>query len=135
MLERLRVEHPTWTKSTAASTASWTTLLAGTSTAWYGFTFIGTRALRNELYFGSPDPDANPRAFDLLAELRDRFEHAFGRALDWQLPERRKACRVAEDRPDRPIENVDEWEAYIDWLFDAGARMRRAVQTVGGFGR
>lgn len=135
MLERLRVEHPTWTRSTVPTTVSWMTLPAGTSTAWYGFNFTGNRALRSELYFGSPDPDANRRAFDRLAELRDRFEHAYGRTLDWQPLEGKKACRVAEDRPDSPIENTDEWETYIDWLFDAGIRMRRAVQTVGGLGR
>jgi hypothetical protein len=64
--------------------------------------------------------------------VRDRFKHAYGRTLNWQPLEGRKACRIADDRPNSPIEMVDEWENYITWLFEAGSRTREAVRAVGG---
>jgi hypothetical protein len=135
MLERIGSEYPSWTKSAVPTTASWTTLPAGTSTAWYGFSFTNTGALRSELYLGSPDADANRVAFDRLFQMRQRFEEAYGRPLDWQPLEGKKACRIADDRPNSPVDDADEWENYITWLFDAGSRMRRAVRAVGGLGR
>jgi hypothetical protein len=132
LLERLRVEQPTWTKSIVPTTASWMALPAGTSTAWYSFVFTGSGALRSELYFGSPDADANRMAFDRLAGMRDHFENSYGRRLDWQPMEGKKACRVADDRQHSHVEATDEWESYISWLFDASTRMRRALRAVGG---
>ncbi|MEV4536234.1 DUF4268 domain-containing protein [Asanoa sp. NPDC049518] len=132
MLERLQTEHPTWTRSTIPTTASWTTLPAGTTIASYGYSFTATRALRSELYFGSQDAAANRAAFDRLAAVRPQFEDAYGQPLSWQPLEGKKACRIADDRPNSPIEDTDSWEDYISWLFDAGSRIRHALRTIGG---
>ena len=61
--------------------------------------------------------------FQQLVAHRESVERQLGFALEWQeLPESH-ACRIAVFRPDSPLEDESQWNAYRDWLAQVGAKM------------
>ena len=68
------------------------------------------------------------RVCDELSKVVE-IESAYGRELTWEeLPERR-ASRIA-DYSSGDVLDVEGHDRFIDWFFDAGARLRDAVDTV-----
>ena len=67
---------------------------------------------------------------ELLRELeanRDLIETAYGHPLEFEDPGReRRAVRIAEYREGH-ISRSHEYDEYIAWFIDRGARMRRGL--------
>jgi hypothetical protein len=51
--------------------------------------------------------------------------------LSWEELSERRASRIA-DYTDGDVMDTEEHERYIDWFFDAGERLRRAIDSVAG---
>ena len=66
----------------------------------------------------------------MLSSQKDPFEAAYGRGLEWESLPNARASRVADYRADAVITDEDEWPAFIDWLVDAGVRIRRALDSI-----
>lgn len=82
--------------------------------------------IRTELYIDYGDAQANGALFTFLHERRDEIECTYGSALEWaELPGKR-ASRIRDYRLG-DVAIVENHDAYIDWFFDSGTRLRNAL--------
>lgn len=128
-VERVRTEHPDWTRANRSTTDNWFNLrspIAGTSIT-PGFA-AGSR-LRNELYIDSGDGETNLELLERFIAVRTAVESAYGRPLEFEDLPGKRACRIAEYR-EGDVSTVDRHDEFIDWFFDAGVRLRRAIQSI-----
>jgi len=126
-LERVHSEHPDWTNARKPQTANWLAMpcpFKGGS--YYSASFAQGGKLRNELYIDTGDQAANAALFDQLAAIKDEIEAAYGGPLAWEDLPSRRACRIA-DYGDGDVSNEDQFDAYIDWFFATGTRLRAAL--------
>jgi uncharacterized protein DUF4268 len=65
------------------------------------------------------------------APHREEFEAAYGRPLQWDVLDGRKACRISESASGA-VENEPEHEKYIEFFIDAGQRFGTAISAVNG---
>jgi hypothetical protein len=125
-LERVHTEHPGWTNSRKPQTVNWFPMpcpFKGGS--YYCASFAQGGKLRTELYIDAGDQAANAALFDRLAATREEIEAAYGGHLAWEDLPTRRACRIA-DYGQGEVSNRDQFDAYIDWFFDSGTRLRAA---------
>ena len=90
-----------------------------------------TQGLCSEIYFGSADAEISSRWYEAFAARRGELEAAFGGELEWEPLPGRKGCRIAVYREGR-IEEVTNWDEYIDWFIDVQSRLRGAISQLGG---
>jgi hypothetical protein len=129
-LERVRAEHPGWTRSSNAPKGNWLTQTSGLSAVSFTVAF-GRRGLASEVFFEDPEPTTNTRRFEALLARRVEFEAAYGGALTWEdLPDR-KGCRVAEFA-DGSIDEDGSWAEYVGWFLDRQTHLRDAFSKLGG---
>jgi hypothetical protein len=129
-LNRLRAEHPAWTKASPAA-QNWLWLAAPIKGCGINPVFGAQGRIRQELYIDRPTPEQCQGVFDALHIRREEFEAAYGRPLQWDLLGGRKACRISESTSGA-VENEAEHEKYIDFFIDAGQRFRTAINAVDG---
>jgi hypothetical protein len=125
-LERVHAEHPRWTNARKPQTVNWLPMpcpFKGGS--YYCASFAQNGKLRTELYIDAGDEAANAALFERLATLKDAIETACGKSLAWEDLPNRRACRIA-DYSQGEVSNRDQFDAYIDWFFDSGTRLRAA---------
>jgi Domain of unknown function (DUF4268)/TIR domain len=125
-LERVHAEHPDWTTARIPQKDNWITMPSRIKGTVYGSNFAAGGRLRTELYIDSGDAEANLELFRTLKERAKAIEEAYGKALSWEELPGRRACRIA-DYADGDVSNTDQHDAYIDWFFDAGIRLRGAL--------
>lgn len=130
-LARVRADEPTWTRRSASTTitANWVDMPSTISGASFNVSFARGRRLRNELYIDSGNQEDNDRIFDLLFAQRGTIEQAFGRSLEFEALEHRRAARIAE-YTEGDIADEDRYEQFIDWFLDSGRRLRQALSEV-----
>lgn len=131
-LGQMRAEHPGWTRATTSS-ASWIDTSLGVpgivvATTWY------QSGLAAQLYFNSPDGAVNSRRYAWLLDRRVEIEAALGATPVWDPMDGRKATRVSLSSGFTDLTNREEWDDAVDWLISAQARLRAAVDAVGGAG-
>lgn len=129
LLERVKAEHPTWTRGTPPA-QNWLWMSSPIRNCGLNPVF-GYNNLRHELYIDRSSAEECRQVFDALLSRQPEFEAAYGRSLSWDAIEGRKACRIFEAR-DGNVQLEDEHETYINFFVDAGERMRRAIEAVGG---
>lgn len=129
-LERVAVEHPTWTNASKPQTASWLSMpcpFKGGS--GYVSSFAQGGKVRVELYIDSPQGETADAIYGMLHERARDLETVFGGALVFEeLPDRR-ASRIAVYR-DGDVSETTLHDEYIDWMFDTGERLRRAIESL-----
>jgi hypothetical protein len=128
LLDRIRTERPSWTSATRAPADSWITLPFGSSAIWYSMAFT-TRGLMCELYFGSPDAEANATAFAEYEALRAQIERDFGETLSFEPLPDKKACRIAAYLPGGDVTDTSKHVEYADWLMETHERFRAAIEA------
>jgi hypothetical protein len=128
-LARIRDAHPDWTTATKGPAQNWMWLRPPLAGVAHSIAFGQGGRLRTELYIDSGDGDRNDKIFDHLLAHRDPFEAAFGRPVEWDRIEGRRASRVADYTPG-DVSEVSRHEEFIAWIIDSGERLRRAVATV-----
>jgi Domain of unknown function (DUF4268) len=130
LLERMKAEHPAWTRaSPPAQNWLWTSAAIRGCGINSVFGFKGT--IRQELYIDRPTLEASRAVFDALFASREEFETAYGKTLEWDPLEDRKACRIFEQSKG-DVRNESAHNAYISFFLDAGQRFRKAIAAVGG---
>jgi len=128
-LERLAVERPGWSNATKPQPTNWMQMpcpLKGLS--FYSPSFAQGGKLRSELYLDFADPDQVTEVFDKLAEQKDLIESTYGDALTWAALPGKRAARIGDYAPGS-VTNGDDFDAYIDWFFDSGDRLRAAIDA------
>jgi Domain of unknown function (DUF4268) len=129
-LERVRSEHPEWTKARKPGPANWLAMPCPFKGGpFYSFSFAWGRKIRSELYIDYSDPEQASALFNALESRRDRIEHLYGSSLSWEpLPDKR-ASRIA-DYGAGDVALLEEHGACMDWFFERGARLRTAISGV-----
>jgi len=135
--------QPGWSSlmKRAQNSSSWVTYSSGVTGAWFGVSFAGSygerslctgaKALRSELYFGSPDGALNDARYQALVDRREELESHFGGPLSFEpLPER-KSSRVAF-YVEGATDQEDRWQEFADLFIDSQLRLRKAVEAMGG---
>ena len=138
-LERLKEEHPDWSRTRTPSTANWMDFPSSIRGARFNPSLRGTGInssfaqggrLRHEFYIDTGDKAENERIFEHIKQQKEPFENEYGRPLEWELLPEKRACRIAEYREDADVTFEDRYDEFIDWFFDAGVRLRRALSAI-----
>lgn len=125
-LERLASEKPNWTNTNSVPTRSWISLRSGISAVTFGTNF-SNQGLRSEVYFGSASTEVNEARFQAIYANKDEFEQRFGQPLSWETLEGKKASRIAFYWPNQKIDQLQDWEKFMDWFIDTQERLRSAA--------
>lgn len=128
--ERLKAKHPDWTRGVSTK-SSWFGMSTGVPTANWVFTF-STDGLGVKLEFVYLNPEVNIARFETLLSRREGIETLFGAALRWDPMVGFKATKIAARTVVADVADRAQWDQWIDWLIDAGKRLREALQSVGG---
>lgn len=136
-LDRLRVEHPDWSRARTPSDQNWMDFpspIKGTRLNVKGtrlnVSFAHGRRLRSEIYIDTGDPASSEAIFDHLLRQKDSFEAAYGRSLQWEALPNARASRIADYREDAELTMVDRHDEFTTWFFDSGVRVRRALSVI-----
>ena len=128
-LDKVRVRHPQWTQMTTLPAQNFITLPSPLRGTHYGLSFVAGGRLRSDFYVDLGTPEASAAQFDALQVQQDVLESLYGAPLSWERLPDRSAYRVA-DYSEGDITQVEEYAFFIDWMIDAQARLRRAVNMV-----
>ena len=85
-------------------------------------------SLRHELRIARRSADESKALFDQIAAQRGEFEQAYGRSLSWEHGEQANVSHIADYHVNG---DVDQHDAYIAWIIDAGDRLRKALDRIG----
>lgn len=93
------------------------------------FSFARGKRLRSELYIDSGAQEENDRIFMVLADQRPALEEAFGRPLEFEAMESRRAARIAE-YTDGDVSEAQRHGEFVVWFLDSGRRFRRTLAAI-----
>lgn len=131
LLERVRAEHPGWTRARTTD-QSWCDMSLGVANVYVSLAFV-SGALTARIYFSDPDPAVNEARFSAVYRLREQFEAALGAQPEWDTMEGRKGARIAViSREYEDIADTDRWPQMIDWLIAQQVHLRAAFDAIGG---
>lgn len=130
-LERCQTEHPGWTRRRDGTRSSnWLDFPSGITGTHIAASFAQGHRLRHELYIDGGEAERNLELFGALEAQRHALDEAYGGSLTFEpLPERR-ASRVADYFDGADVSETDRHDEFIDWFFDTGERLRRALQSI-----
>jgi hypothetical protein len=129
LLTELRQQEPAWTSRRPGSTTittNWIDMSSPVPGASLNFSFARGRRLRSELYIDTGDQEANELIFTALAEQRPALEQAFGRTLQFEPMEAKRAARIAE-YTEGDVTEDDRHQDFIAWFLDSGRRFRKSL--------
>ena len=129
-LERLREEHPDWSRARTPSNQGWMSTQSPIKGTRINPSFAQGGRLRHEIYIDSGDKVRNDGLFQHLLDQREMFEDQYGRTIEWEALPNARASRIADYRDDADVTFEDQYDEFISWFFDAGVRLRRALSAV-----
>ena len=129
-LERLRNEHPDWSRARTPSNQNWMDFPSPIKGTRINPSFAQGGRLRHEIYIDTGDRAQNDMIFERLSQQQDLFEAEYGHPLQWEALPNARASRIADYRDDADVTFVDRHDEFITWFFDAGVRLRRALSGV-----
>ncbi len=109
------------------SKRNWVAGASGITGLTFNYVALQLRA-RIELYIGTRDGEENQRIFESLASKKDRIESAFGRPLEWDAKEGRRACRISKTYGSGGYEDEAKWGTVHEELADAMAKLESALK-------
>lgn len=131
LLDRIRNEHPTWTRG-RTSDQSWVNTISGLPGAVLSMAFRRD-GLVMQLYFEDRDASANSERFEAVRERRTEFEAALGATPIWdEMPGRKAARIVVVSEQFKDVAEEDQWPAMIQWLIEWQIRFRAAIDAITG---
>ena len=129
-LERVNVEHPDWTNAKTPQPRHVFALPAPfKSLSIYGNVFNKGGRINSEIYIDSADGSASAALYEALLARRAKIEEIYGANLEFQELPNRRASRIVEYR-EGTVHDTDRHEEFIDWFFDRGERLRKAINAV-----
>jgi len=135
LTDQIRERNLDWVTPASPPPRNSLPLSAGTAWFSYGMSF-GHQGLCSELFIRVPgDAPAGQRILRYLESRSGHLESAYGSRLQYeylsQAHRGRIACRLADYRPGS-IRETGEHETYLDWFLDSQARLRHAIDVIGG---
>lgn len=89
---------------------------------------VGQRKARVELYVDTRDGEENQRIFEALFGKKESIEGTFGRSLDWDTKEGRRACRIQKTYETGGYRDEDRWAAVYEELAEGMAKLESALK-------
>jgi hypothetical protein len=129
-LARMQEEYPDWSGVRKPSAQNWMDFRSPIKGTALNPSFAHGNRLRHEIYIGTGDSDRNVEIFGALLEQRAALEATYGRPLDFEELPTARGSRIAEYLPDVDVRDEERHEEFIDWILDAGERLRRALEAV-----
>lgn len=126
-LDRLNETRPSWGHRSTPQPANWMGFVGPFRGTQLIPSFAAGKRLRHELYIDCGDGDLNTAVFNALLARRQQIEATYGSELDFDAMEGKRACRIADYRPESVIDREHEWSDYLDWMFAAGDRLRNSL--------
>ena len=83
--------------------------------------------IRAELYIDRKSVEENKKIFDLLNEERELIESKFGRELNWERLDDRKASRISVSTS-FIRDDYDNWNIAIKWHVENIKKLENAMQ-------
>lgn len=134
LIERIRADHPSWTSQTpetAAKPYNAVAMRAPIREARLYCSFAQNHHIRHELYIDAGTEEDTEAAYARLEGQRKLLEDEYGRSLEFDPIEGKRACRIA-DYLDGDINQTERHGEFVDWFVDTGERWRRALAAVEG---
>lgn len=128
-LQAMAEKHPEWGRRGTPQPSNWMSFAGPIRGTQLNPSFAMGHRLRSELYIDTGDGEANEQLFERLLSQRASLDSAYGEPLEFEPIEGKRACRIASYRPGSILKE-DEWDSYIEWFLDRGARLRAALSTV-----
>lgn len=129
-LERVHAEYPEWTQSRRAGPHNWFEMKSPIKGCRINCSFAQGDRLRHELYIASGDTVRNNDLFEQLSAHQGQIESSYGSRLLWEELPNKSASRIADYRNGCSVTEEERYEEFIDWFFDMGLRLRKALKTV-----
>ncbi|MXY48289.1 MAG: DUF4268 domain-containing protein [Gemmatimonadetes bacterium] len=123
-LEALRARGVSRYENISPSRDHW--LASSTGVAGCGYNMIfGKNLARVDLYMTRSQADENKRIFDQLIQEKQDIESRFGKELNWQRLNDKKACRISFPHS---FDGFDEenWPEMIEWLCEHIVKLEEA---------
>lgn len=130
-LDRLRTEHPAWSRGRAPQ-ANYFEMTAGSAGLRWGVSYTNSPGVRSELYLGHPDGAENDRIFERLRSRAPELQEAYGGELVWDSLPGKKSCRLEVPQLTGEVDETDRWPEFLDWMIATQERLRSAFAAVGG---
>ena len=128
---RIQADHPGWSRARTSTTASWYNTALGTSGVVLSMAFTRS-GLVCQIYFDAPDADLNAARFEALHEQRSEFDAMLGEPATWDVMAGRKAAKIFVQSSFADVADRDSWPLMISWLIETQARLRAALDAIGG---
>jgi hypothetical protein len=135
LMRRIHSDYPGWI--TPSNPPMRNSIYLGTEipSFSYGASF-GPDNLCSELYIKIPgDATAGMRSMSFLRARSTQIEASYGKKLSYQdqsqMARSNEACRLSDHRSGS-IRATYEHEAYLDWFLSSQARLRSALDVLGG---
>lgn len=128
MVERIRADHPSWTRARRPGGDNWLSLGAAFPGAIYSLVF-SRKGIRSELYIDDPDPRRVETIYEALHRRKPRIEEIYGAELSWEKLASSRASRVAA-YTEGDILLEERHGEFMAWFLDAQVRLRRAIEAV-----
>ena len=122
-LERIHADHPGWTRARKPGPSNWLNLFWPKTGVVITASFHGGQRFSMELYIDIGDGDENMELFERLLAQQEPLEADYGRELEWDAKQGRRACSVLDQRSG-DVTDVARYDEYITWALDAYRRMR-----------
>ena len=130
-LARIAAERPSWTNAKASSRLSWYDLATGVGGIVFDTAFA-LQGLRVQVHFGAPDEAVNTNRFNALLAKKALFEATLGEPAGWDEKPGKKSASVYVQSQFESVEDVEQWPAMLDWLMEKHAKIRAALDAIGG---
>lgn len=126
LLERARARTQLHARI-APGTENWISTGAGRSGLNYNYA-IRMDDAQVELYIDRGDAEQNKQIYDALHEHKTEIEAAFGRPLEWQRLDAKRACRVRYILTDGGLQDRSRWPKVQDAMIEAMIRLEQAMK-------
>jgi len=135
LIGQVRSSYPDWGPPTSPPPQNW--LSFRREQRWFSYDIsFGRGELCSELYIRVPDDAAAAeRVMDYLKARSAGLEAAYGKRLRYQYPSDMPKSQVAGRLSilrSGSIREIGEHDAYLDWFLHSQARLRSAVDSIGG---
>jgi len=102
---------------------------AGAGKSGLGFNYaIRMSDAQVELYIDRGEAEENKRIFDQLLASKEQIETAFGKSLEWQRLDDRRACRIRYLLTLGGLADRDRWPEIQEAMIDAMVRLENALK-------
>lgn len=126
LLERVKEKTPLHAQI-SPSKDNWISTGAGKSGLGYNYV-IRMGDAQVELYIDQGNLEKNKLIFDTLYAQREKVEETFGKALEWQRLDDRRASRIRRVIPGGGLRDQERWAEIQEQMIGAMIRLERALK-------